>query len=70
VLVLKRKEGEWVDIKHRSGDVIRVRVYGIHGTNPGKANLAFDDPMHNFDVQRPERKDKDAAAEAVGGDAA
>lgn len=55
MLVLKRKDGEWLDIRHRSGDVLRVRVYGIKGHQPGRVNLAFDDPDHHFDIQRPER---------------
>ena len=58
MLVLKRKEGQWVEIIHRSGDVIRVRVYDIqpgpHG--PCRANLAFDDSARNFEIRRPERK--------------
>lgn len=58
MLVLKRKEGQWVEIIHRSGDVIRVRVYDIHadGDGPSRANLAFDDSARNFEVRRPERK--------------
>lgn len=55
MLVLKRKDGEWVDIMHRSGDVLRIRVYGIKGHQPGRVNLAFDDPQRHFDIQRPER---------------
>jgi hypothetical protein len=58
MLVLKRQEGQWVEIIHRSGDVIRVRVYDIHadGDGPSRANLAFDDSARNFEVRRPERK--------------
>ncbi len=63
MLVLKRKEGEWVDVVHRSGDVLRIRLYGIKGRQPGRANLAFDDPEHHFDIQRPERY---AKAESPG----
>ncbi|GIW86170.1 MAG: hypothetical protein KatS3mg108_0494 [Isosphaeraceae bacterium] len=55
MLVLKRKDGEWLDIRHRSGDLLRIRIYGIKGQHPGRVNLAFDDPEHHFDIQRPER---------------
>ena len=58
MLVLKRKDGQWVEIIHHSGDVIRVRIYDIqlgpHG--PCRANLAFDDSARNFEIRRPERK--------------
>jgi hypothetical protein len=55
MLVLKRKEGEWVEITHKSGDVLRLRLYEICGRSPARANLAFDDPARNFVIQRPER---------------
>ena len=65
MLVLKRKEGQWVELTHRSGDVIRVRVCQIAG---GQLNLAFDDSARNFEIQRPERA---RPGEAAGqGDAA
>jgi sRNA-binding carbon storage regulator CsrA len=53
VLVLKRKEGQWVEVTHKSGDKIRIRVYRIR---EGQADLAFDDDDRNFSIQRPERK--------------
>ena len=56
MLVLKRKEGQWVDITHTSGDVLRVRVCQIEAGNPGYLNLAFDDAARNFEIERPERK--------------
>jgi len=57
MLVLKRKEGQWTEIKHvESGDVIRIRVYRIREGFPSQCDLAFDDNAHNFDVERPERK--------------
>ena len=55
MLVLKRKEGSWVEIRHRSGDLLRIRVYGIDGGFPGHANLAFQDDARNFEINRPER---------------
>jgi hypothetical protein len=58
MLVLKRKEGQWIEIIHRSGDVIRVRVYDIQSVTgtPSRANLAFDDSARNFEIRRPERR--------------
>ncbi len=55
MLVLRRKEGQWVEITHKSGDTIRVRVYNIRTRPPGQLDLAFDDDDHNFLIQRPER---------------
>ncbi len=63
MLVLRRKEGQWVDVTHhRSGDVVRIRVYNVR--HPGQADLAFDDPAHNFTIQRPDRGHAPAPAPA------
>ena len=56
MLVLKRKEGQWVDIVHKSGDKMRIRVYRIKEGFPSQCDMAFDDQERNFDIQRPERK--------------
>ncbi len=66
MLVLKRKEGQWVDVMHRSGDILRIRVCQIESGRPGQLNLAFDDDARNFEIERPERKQKfaDAAKQA------
>jgi hypothetical protein len=53
LLVLSRREGQWVEITHRSGDVLRICV---SGTRPGAANLAFQDDQRFFSIQRPERR--------------
>ena len=55
MLVLKRKEGQWIELTHRSGDVLRFRVYNIVCDHQGRVNLAFDDPDRHFEIQRPER---------------
>jgi hypothetical protein len=55
MLVLRRKSGQWVDVLHRSGDLLRIRVYDISGEFPGRANLAFEDPARNFEINRPDR---------------
>lgn len=55
MLVLKRKEGQWVEITHRSGDVIRIRAYNIQQGLPNSVNLAFEDEARNFEIERPER---------------
>ena len=56
MLVLKRKEGQWVEVTHRSGDVLRIRVCRIEPGMPGQLNLAFDDDARYFEIERPERK--------------
>src|SRR4051794_31014076 len=66
MLILRRKEGQWVDITHRSGDTIRVRVYNIRARQPGQLDLAFDDDARNFQVQRPERADRLADGPSPG----
>jgi hypothetical protein len=55
MLVLKRKDGQWIEVRHKSGDLLRVRVYNLSHEIPGRVNLAFDDQARNFDIQRPER---------------
>ena len=55
MLVLKRKEGQWIDITHKSGDILRFRVYNLCSEFPGRVDLAFDDAERNFEIQRPER---------------
>lgn len=55
MLILRRKEGQWLEIRHRSGDVIRIRVCNIRARFPGQLDLALDDPAHNFEIHRPER---------------
>lgn len=57
MLVLKRKEGQWIEIRCNCGceKMLRFRVYDICSNPQGKANLAFDDPERNFKIDRPER---------------
>jgi hypothetical protein len=56
MLVLKRKEGQWVHVTHKSGDVLRLRIYDIEPGVPGRVNVAFDDDARNFAIERPERE--------------
>ena len=65
MLVLRRKEGQWVEITHKSGDTIRVRVYNIRTRFPGQLDLAFDDDARTFLIQRPERGERDQTEEAM-----
>jgi hypothetical protein len=58
MLILRRKEGQWVEITHKSGDTIRLRVYNIRARNVAQLDVAFDDDAHNFVIQRPERAEK------------
>ncbi len=53
MLVLKRKEGQWVEVTHRSGDILRIRVCQIESGQPGHLNLAFDDDARHFQIERP-----------------
>ncbi len=56
MLVIRRNDGQWVEVTHSSGDVLRFRVYGVsQGPGIGRVQLAFDDPERNFEIQRPER---------------
>ena len=55
MLVLRRDEGQWIEITHKSGDVLRFRVYNIAADSSPRVNIAFDDDARNFDIQRPER---------------
>ena len=70
MLVLRRKEGQWIEVEHRSGDVLRFRVYDISGESCGRVNLAFDDPPRNFSIQRPERLLQGRPANLIVADAA
>ena len=54
MLILRRKEGQWVEITHKSGDTIRLRMYNIRTRYPGQLDVAFDDDARNFVIQRPE----------------
>jgi hypothetical protein len=55
MLVLRRNEGQWVEITHHSGDRILIRVYNIRCQFPGQLEMAFDDPDRHFNIQRCER---------------
>lgn len=56
MLVLKRKENEWVEIQHAaSGDILKIRLYNIGRNNRKRADMAFDDDDRNFLIHRPER---------------
>lgn len=60
MLVLRRTEGQWIEVTHRSGERLRFRTYGLH---EGRVQLAFDDPERNFAIQRSERPHSPPAAE-------
>jgi len=55
MLVLRRKEGQWIEITHPSGDRVRIRVYNIRSRYPGHLDLAFDDADHHFTIRRGEQ---------------
>jgi hypothetical protein len=64
MLVLRRSEGQWVEMTHRSGDRIRFRVYDLVNQGVGRVHLAFDDPSRTFEIIRPERRQAAPAAPA------
>jgi sRNA-binding carbon storage regulator CsrA len=54
MLVLKRKDGQWINITHaKTGEVVRMHIYNLKN---GQVDIAFDDASRNFDIQRPDRK--------------
>lgn len=65
MLILRRKEGQWLEITHRSGDVIRIRVCNIRSRYPGQLDLVLDDTARNFLVHRPERSHPSEFREAT-----
>ncbi|GAC1467242.1 MAG: hypothetical protein NVSMB9_08630 [Isosphaeraceae bacterium] len=61
MLILRRKEGQWVELRHKSGDTLRIRVCNIRAACAGQLDLVFDDDAHNFLIQRLERFEKEPA---------
>lgn len=55
MLILRRGEGMYTHITHKSGDVLRIKVFRI-SEQAGDVCLGFDDDARNFDITRPERK--------------
>lgn len=55
MLVLRRGDGQWTEVTHAGGDVLRVRVCNVRPGHPGRVELVFDDPARNFRIERPER---------------
>jgi hypothetical protein len=56
MMIIRRTEGQWIEITHWTGDVVRVRVCEITPGSPGHLNLAFDDDDRNFEIVKPERR--------------
>lgn len=56
MLVLSRNPGEWIEVTHRSGDVLRIYLDSIQVRGPGhgdrRANLGFEDKARNFEIMR------------------
>lgn len=52
MLIMRVKEGQWIEIKHKSGDVIRVRLCNIRPRYRGRLDTVFDDDAHNFSIVR------------------
>lgn len=65
MLVLKRKDGQWIEVVHsKSGDLIRIRTQKIRAEagRPAQVDLVFDDDARNFAIDRPERHHPDRSA--------
>jgi hypothetical protein len=65
MLVIRRTDGQWVEVTHKSGDKLRFRVYDLSHDGHGRAHLAFHDPERNFLIQRPERAARAQVAAAA-----
>jgi len=63
VLILGRREGQWVTVVHNaSGDTLRIRLFHVRGRSRGDAprcQLGFDDPDWRFLIDRPQPKSVD-----------
>ena len=57
-LVLRRKNGQTVEVTHKSGDAFTLRVTGLSGEGQGRVELVLDDDARNFRFERPERAAK------------
>ncbi len=57
-LILRGEEGQWVEIIHRSGDKIRVRVCNIRPLYTGKFDMVLDDPDQNFLIDSVDDSDR------------
>jgi hypothetical protein len=70
MLVLRRNDGQWVEVTHKSGDTLRFRVYDVAASpeTGRRVHLAFDDPTRNFLIERPERavRREEEARKAAG----
>ncbi len=52
MLVIRRREGQWIDVVHgATGDMVRIRVNTIR--RDYDVSLGFDDPDWNFEITRP-----------------
>ncbi len=57
MLILRRRLGDWLEVVHRSGDVLWIKVNAMDLTDDGTfhVNLAFKDDDKFFTINRPER---------------
>jgi hypothetical protein len=54
MLAIKSFKGKWIDVTHRSGDVIRICVQDSDAeyADPTRVKIVFDDKARNFDIVR------------------
>jgi hypothetical protein len=69
MLVLSRRVGQWVELTHKSGDVIRIKLDRVQKDHQagesGQAWLVFDDAEKNFGIERPGRVARPAPVPAA-----
>lgn len=67
MLVLRRKEGQWIEIIHvESGDTLYLGTVDIKGIKRGNGTLVLlcDDILRKFNIQREERLNKESPDDA------
>jgi hypothetical protein len=61
MLILGRRDGQWVTVVHdASGDILRIRVSNVRGRvgdDAPRCDLGFDDPDWRFLIDRPRRSE-------------
>jgi sRNA-binding carbon storage regulator CsrA len=60
MLVLRRKENQWLTISDAAGNVLRIGVEDIEVSRGRRVSLLFHDPDHHFTIVRDEAINKNA----------
>lgn len=54
MLVLMRKEKQWIRITDKQGNVLRIQVKGIEPHAISTMKMVFEDKERNFEIHREE----------------